>query len=104
MSVRVTTLPSGLRIVTDSNPQLRTAALGLFAGAGSRNERDEEHGLSHLLEHMAFKGTGAHNAREIAEAIENVGGDLNAETGVEQTGYFAHVLKEDAGLALDLIA
>ena len=104
MSVRITTLPSGLRVVTDANPLLRTAAVGLFVGAGSRHERDDEHGLSHLLEHMAFKGTGARSAREIAEAIENVGGDLNAETGVEQTGYFAHVLGEDAGLALDLLA
>ena len=104
LSVRLTTLPSGLRIVTDASPHLRTAALGLFVAAGSRNERGEEHGLSHLLEHMAFKGTGRRNAREIAEAIENVGGDLNAETGVEQTGYFAHVLKEDCGLALDVLA
>ncbi len=104
MSVQLTTLPSGLRIVTDADTHLRTAALGLFVAAGSRHERDEEHGLSHLLEHMAFKGTGTRNAREIAEAIENVGGDLNAETGVEQTGYFAHVLKEDSALALDLLA
>ena len=104
MSVRLTTLPSGLRVVTDASPHLRTAAIGLFVAAGSRHEREEEHGLSHLLEHMAFKGTGARNAREIAEAIENVGGDLNAETAVEQTGYFAHVLREDAGLALDLLA
>ena len=104
MSVRCTALPSGLRIVTDANSTLRTASVGLFVAAGSRNEREEEHGLSHLLEHMAFKGTGARNAREIAETIENVGGDLNAETGVEQTGYFAHVMKEDAGLALELLA
>jgi predicted Zn-dependent peptidase len=104
VSARLTTLPSGLRVVTDPNPLLRTAAVGLFVAAGSRHEREEEHGLSHLLEHMAFKGTGARSAREIAEAIENVGGDLNAETGVEQTGYFAHVLKEDVGLALDLLA
>ncbi len=104
MSVRLTTLPSGLRVVTDANPALRTAALGLFVAAGSRNELGHEHGLSHLLEHMAFKGTRRRNAREIAETIENVGGDLNAETGVEQTGYFAHVLREDVGLALDLLA
>ena len=104
MSVRLTTLPSGLRVVSDANPALRTAALGLFANAGSRNELSDEHGLSHLLEHMAFKGTSRRNAREIAETIENVGGDLNAETGVEQTGYFAHILREDAGLALDLLA
>ena len=104
MSVRQTTLPSGLRVVTDANPALRTASLGLFVSAGSRNERKDEHGLSHMLEHMAFKGTKRRNAREIAEAIENVGGDLNAETGVEQTGYFAHILREDVGLAMDLLA
>jgi predicted Zn-dependent peptidase len=104
LSVRLTTLPSGLRVVTDASPHLRTVALGLFVCAGSRHEQTQEHGLSHLLEHMAFKGTATRNAREIAEAIENVGGDLNAETGVEQTGYFAHVLKEDAGLALDVLA
>ncbi len=104
MSVRLTTLPSGLRVVSDANLGLRTAALGVFADAGSRNERADEHGLSHLLEHMAFKGTTKRNAREIAETIENVGGDLNAETGVEQTGYFAHILREDVGLALDLLA
>ncbi len=104
MSVQLTTLPSGLRIVTDSTPHLRTASLGLFVATGSRNERDEEHGLSHLLEHMAFKGTRRRNALQIAEAIEDVGGDLNAETGAEQTGYFAHVLREDAELAIDVLA
>ena len=70
MSLRATSLPSGLRIVTDSSPHLRTASLGVFVGAGSRNEALEEHGLSHLLEHMAFKGTRRRNARQIAEAIE----------------------------------
>jgi predicted Zn-dependent peptidase len=97
-------LPSGLRVVTEANPQLRTAALGAFVGAGSRHETGDEHGLSHLLEHMAFKGTNRRNAREIAEAIEDAGGDLNAETGVEQTAYFARVLGEDVDMALDVIA
>ena len=104
MTARLTTLPSGLRIVTDSSPHLRTAALGIFVGAGSRHERDEEHGLSHLLEHMAFKGTRRRSALQIAEAIENVGGDLNAETSAEQTGYFAHVLREDSDLAMDVLS
>ena len=76
----------------------------MFVAAGSRNESEGEHGLSHLLEHMAFKGTAKRNARAIAETIENVGGDLNAETGVEQTAYFARVLGEDVDLALDVIA
>jgi predicted Zn-dependent peptidase len=104
VSVEVTKLESGLRIVTDSMPQLRTASLGVFVGAGSRNERPQEHGLSHLLEHMAFKGTRRRSARQIAEEIEAVGGDLNAETSVEQTAYFARVLGEDCGLALDILS
>ncbi len=104
MSARTTILPSGLRIVTDPSPHLRTASLGIFVGAGSRDEALEQHGLSHLLEHMAFKGTRRRNALEIAEAIENVGGDINAETGAEQTGYFAHVLSEDVDLAMDVLS
>ena len=104
MTTRLTTLPSGLRVVTDEIGHLRTASVGIYFGAGSRNERGEEHGLSHLLEHMAFKGTRRRNALEIAEAIENVGGDLNAETSAEQTGYFAHVLREDAALAMEVIS
>jgi predicted Zn-dependent peptidase len=104
MSVEITTLPSGLRIVTDAIPHLKTASFGVFVGAGSRHERTHEHGLSHLLEHMAFKGTRRRSARDIAEEIENAGGDLNAETSVEQTAYLARVLGEDAGLALDILA
>jgi len=104
MSVRVSTLPSGLRVVTDDAPHLKTASIGLFVGAGARHEGVLEHGLAHLLEHMAFKGTRRRSAREIAEAIEDVGGDLNAETGVEQTAYFARVLGEDVDLALDVLA
>ena len=104
MTVRMTKLPSGLRVVTAAAPHLRTASLGVFIAAGSRHESKAEHGLSHLLEHMAFKGTRRRNAREIAEAIENAGGDLNAETGVEQTAYFARVLGEDVDLALDVLS
>jgi len=104
MSVRVSTLASGLRVVTDSLPHLKTASLGLYFGAGARHEREEEHGLAHMLEHMAFKGTRRRSAKEIAEAIEDVGGDLNAETSVEQTAYFAKVLGEDVDLALDVLA
>ena len=96
--------PSGLRIVTDAMAHLKTASLGVFVGAGSRHERTHEHGLSHLLEHMAFKGTRRRSARDIAEEIENAGGDLNAETSVEQTAYLARVLGEDVKLALDILA
>ena len=103
MSVEVSTLPSGLRVVTHAMPHLRTAALGVVIGAGSRHESAEEHGLSHLLEHMAFKGTRKRSARDIAEEIEGAGGDLNAETGVEQTGYFARVLGDDVEVAVDIL-
>jgi predicted Zn-dependent peptidase len=104
VSVEATRLSSGLRIVTDSMAHLRTASLGVFVGAGSRNERPQEHGLSHLLEHMAFKGTRRRSACQIAEEIENAGGDLNAETSVEQTAYFARVLGGDCDLALDTLS
>jgi predicted Zn-dependent peptidase len=103
VSVQVTSLPSGLAVVTETTPHVKTAAIGVFVAAGTRYERAGEHGLSHFIEHMAFKGTRRRSAREIAEAIENVGGDLNAETGVERTSYFARVLGSDVGLALDVI-
>jgi predicted Zn-dependent peptidase len=103
VSAQVTNLPSGLSVVTETSPHVKTAAIGVFVAAGSRYERADEHGLSHFIEHMAFKGTRRRSAREIAETIENVGGDLNAETGVERTSYFARVLGSDAALALDVI-
>jgi predicted Zn-dependent peptidase len=103
VSVQVATLPSGLAVVTDATEHVKTAAVGVFVAAGSRHESKSEHGLSHLLEHMAFKGTRKRSARDIAEAIEDVGGDLNAETGVERTGYFARVMGADVPLALDVI-
>ena len=104
MNVEITQLPSGLRIVTDAMPELETASLGVFVGAGSRHEAEEEHGLSHLLEHMAFKGTRRRSARDIAEEIESAGGELNAATSVDQTAYYARVLAEDAELALDILS
>src|ERR1700758_3697394 len=104
MSVAVTTLNSGISVVTDSMPHLETASLGVWVNAGSRGERRDEHGISHLLEHMAFKGTRRRTALQIAEEIEAVGGDLNAATGAESTAYYARVLKADVPLALDVLA
>ena len=104
MSVEVTRLPSGLSVVTDRMPHLETASLGVWIGSGSRSEKPDEHGISHLLEHMAFKGTKRRSARQIAETIEAVGGDLNAATSVESTGYFARVLRADVLLALDVLS
>jgi predicted Zn-dependent peptidase len=104
MSVELTRLPSGLTVVTDRMAHLESASLGVWIGSGSRDEAPDEHGISHLLEHMAFKGTKRRSARQIAEAIEAVGGDLNAATSVESTGYFARVLKADVPLALDVLS
>ncbi|HEY4860811.1 MAG TPA: pitrilysin family protein [Xanthobacteraceae bacterium] len=104
MSVEVTRLPSGLVVVTDAMPHLESASLGVWVGAGSRDERSDEHGISHLLEHMAFKGTTRRTARQIAEEIEAVGGDLNAATSAETTAYYARVLRADVALALDVLS
>jgi len=104
MSVEVTRLPTGLTVVTDSMPHLQTASLGIWVGSGSRDEEPNEHGISHLLEHMAFKGTKRRTARQIAEEVEQVGGDLNAATSSETTAYFASVLKTDMPLAVDVLS
>ena len=85
-------------------PHLETVSLGVWVGAGARHEQEGEHGISHLLEHMAFKGTERRSATDIAEEIEAVGGELNAATSLETTAYFARVLKGDVGLALDILA
>jgi predicted Zn-dependent peptidase len=104
MSIELTRLPSGLVVVTDNMPHLESASLGVWVGAGSRDETPEENGISHFLEHMAFKGTKRRTAREISEEIESVGGDINAATGVETTAYYARVLKDDVPLALDVLS
>lgn len=104
MSVEISKLASGLTVVTDNMPHLETAALGVWAGVGGRDEQPNEHGISHLLEHMAFKGTTGRSSREIVEEIEAVGGDLNAGTSTETTSYYARVMKADVPLALDVLA
>lgn len=104
MSVRLSRLDNGICVVTDAMPHLGTASLGIWVGAGARDEHENEHGISHLLEHMAFKGTRRRSARRIAEEIEQVGGDINAATSVEQTSYNVRVLGEDVGLGLDILA
>ena len=103
-AVRVTTLANGLRVASADMPGLETASVGVWVNAGARNETLELNGVSHLLEHMAFKGTRRRNALAIAEEIETVGGHLNAYTSREQTAYIARVLKGDVPLAVDLLA
>ncbi|MGE5267329.1 MAG: M16 family metallopeptidase [Deltaproteobacteria bacterium] len=104
MTVEITRLSNGLTVVTETAPHLETSALGMWVDAGARHERRDEHGLSHMLEHMAFKGTATRSTQVIAEEIEAVGGELNAATGLETTAYFARVLKGDEGVALGIVA
>lgn len=104
MKAAVTTLANGLRIVSYPTPGAETAAIGLHADTGSRFEEPSVNGVAHLFEHMVFKGTGTRSARDIAEQIEDVGGQLNAYTARDMTAFHARVLGEDVPLALELIA
>ena len=103
MTTRLTTLPNGMRIVTEHMPGLQSASAGIWVLAGGRHERPEQNGIAHFLEHMAFKGTKRRNALRIAEEIEDVGGYINAYTSREMTAYYARVLQADVALALDVI-
>ncbi|MFS8145383.1 peptidase M16 [Rhizobium sp. R635] len=104
MTVECTRLKSGLTVVTETMPHLESVALGVWIKSGSRNETHDEHGIAHLLEHMAFKGTARRTARQIAEEIEDVGGEVNAATSTETTSYYARVLKDHVPLAVDILA
>jgi predicted Zn-dependent peptidase len=102
-AIRVETLPSGLTVVTEEMSRVETVSFGAYVAAGTRHERAEENGVSHFLEHMAFKGTETRTAAEIAEEIEAVGGHINAYTAREQTAYYVKLLKEDIALGADII-
>ena len=104
MTVQQHTLANGFRIVTENMPGLQSSSIGIWVTAGGRHERVEQNGIAHFLEHMAFKGTKRRSALQIAEAIEDVGGYINAYTSREVTAYYARVLENDVPLALDVIA
>ena len=104
MTISVSTLPNGMRVVTEEMTRVETVSCGVWVGTGARSETADVNGVSHLLEHMAFKGTVRRNALDIVEEIESVGGHLNAYTSREQTAYYAKILKENTGLALDILA
>jgi predicted Zn-dependent peptidase len=104
MNVEITTLPNGLTIVTDPMPQLESAIVGVWVNCGARHESKPQMGVSHMLEHMAFKGTQTRSARDVAEEIEAVGGYLNAYTSREQTAFHVRTLKSDVPLAVEILA
>ena len=98
------TLPNGLRIVGERIPHFRSVSVGLWVGAGSQYETIPEAGVSHYIEHMVFKGTTSRSARDIAEQMDEVGGQLNAFTSKECTCFYAKVVDEHVRLALDIIS
>jgi predicted Zn-dependent peptidase len=104
MAITCTTLPSGLRIVTDTLQGVDSIAVGVWASVGTRHEVMADNGVAHMVEHMMFKGTPSRDALKIAEVIEDVGGSMNAYTGREMTGYYVHLLREHFDLGLEVIA
>ena len=102
--MRRSVLPGGVRVLTEAMPGQRSATIGFWVGVGSRDEADGQHGSTHFLEHLLFKGTKRRTALEIASAFDEVGGESNAATAKESTCYFARVLDADLPLAIDVIA
>jgi predicted Zn-dependent peptidase len=100
----LTTLPNGLRVATEKLIGMESVTFCVSFHVGARQETPEEHGLAHLLEHMAFKGTTKRNARQIAEEFDGIGGNVNAYTSMEQTVYYARVLKQHLPLAVEILA
>lgn len=103
MTYQLTTLSNGLRVASESLPTMETVAFAISVDVGARHETPEQHGISHLLEHMAFKGTERRSALEIAESFDRIGGHLNAYTSHEHTVYYAKVLKDDLPMAAEIL-
>ncbi len=103
MSIEINRIGNGLTVALNHMPHLETVAFGTWVKAGARNEQTHEHGIAHLLEHMAFKGTSTRSARQIVEEIENVGGDINASTSVETTAYHGRMMADDIDLGMDVL-
>jgi len=101
--VEIKKLPSGARLAMEAIPYLHSVAVGIFVNVGSRDESEALGGVSHLLEHMLFKGTARRSARDIAETFEGIGGQLNAYTSREYTCYYARCLDENLDLAMDVL-
>lgn len=104
MTIRMTTLPNGLRIVTDSAHDIESIAVGVWVGVGTRHEDLSQNGIAHMLEHMVFKGTPTRTAKQISDMIEDAGGHFNAYTGRELTAYYVRILDDYLDLSLEVLA
>lgn len=103
MTVNISTLPSGLRVITDHVEDMDSVAVGVWCDVGTRHEKLSDNGVAHMVEHMIFKGTTKRTSQQIAEEIEAVGGQMNAYTGRDITAYYVHLLKEDMERAVDIL-
>ncbi|MAZ76997.1 MAG: peptidase M16 [Micavibrio sp.] len=104
MTIQSTTLPNGLRVITDTVPTVESVALGVWCDVGTRHENMTHNGVAHMVEHMMFNGTPTRSAQDIVSEIESVGGQMNAYTSREVTAYYVHLLKEDTEKAIDVIS
>ncbi len=104
MSIQLTTLPNGLRIITDHASEMDSLALGVWVGVGTRHENLYENGIAHMLEHMMFKGTPSRTSKQISDQIEDAGGHFNAYTGRETTAYYIRILKDHLDLSLNVLS
>jgi predicted Zn-dependent peptidase len=102
-ALRITRLESGLTVASEAMPRVETVSVGAYVSVGTRHEEAAENGISHFLEHMAFKGTERRTAADIAREVEAVGGHINAYTAREQTAYYLKLLKEDLSLGVDIL-
>lgn len=104
MTLQLTTLSNGLRVITDTVTDVESAAIGVWVDVGTRNENLLHNGVAHMVEHMMFNGTADRTSKEIAESIESLGGQINAYTSREMTAYYIHLLKDDVPMALDVLS
>ncbi len=104
MSIQTTTLPNGLRVITDTVDTVESVAIGIWCDVGTRHEDMAHNGVAHMVEHMMFNGTPSRTSQQIVQSIEAVGGQMNAYTSRELTAYYVHLLKEDMSLALDVLS
>jgi len=102
--VQQTVLPGGLKVVSARMTGVESVSIGTWINAGARDEAPEEHGMAHMLEHMAFKGTSTRNAADIAREVEDIGGYINAHTSSEETAYYLRILPEDLAFGAELLA
>src|SRR5689334_17979218 len=102
--IETTTMPNGVRVITETMPHVRSVSVGIWIGNGSRRESPEQNGLSHFIEHMVFKGTSKRSAEDIARSVDSIGGNLDAFTSKEMVCFNTKVLDQHLPLAFDVLA